>query len=185
MITITDSLQKLLYEKIVTDGLSATEATDALMGDWEAGFSGIEDSSMVDLLLTLVRPLISDKAKRIYRNHTRQLENRVFSDQPIKLKRVNPLTGETTDSDELMNWHEAQKRLLERSFNLPDGRWVRYSDSTAEDHEMRARWQDNRAASIQKDADRHDALAKLMRQHEVDTLGELDVELWRDLMPSS
>lgn len=180
---INESLQKELYVKIVNEGMDAEEATDNIMDEWESAFSTVDDQPLVVQLFGLVRPLINDKAKRIYRNHTRALEDRVFSDQPMKV-RVNRGTGEVTESEDFLNWHEAQKRLVERSFNLPDGRWVRYRDSTPEDHESRARWQRGRSESIAKDANRHEALAKLMRLHGADHLSDVDIDLWKGLISS-
>lgn len=180
--TVSDSLQRLLYFKIVTEGLTAEEATSEIMNEWDNAFSLVEDHGLVDQLFGLVRPLIADRAKRIYRNHTRALEDRVFSNKPLMVRRVNPLTGETTETSESVNWHEAQKQLLKRKFNLPDGRWVSYEESTPEDHDQRARWQQGRADSIIKDATRHLALADIMRQYEADRLGDLDVDLWKGLV---
>lgn len=181
----TITLQKLLYVKIVTDGMNAEEATDDIMNDWGNEFSPVENQLLVGQLFGLMRPLVSDRAKRIYRAHTRALEDRVFSAQPIVMRKVDPITGAVTSSTDDINWHEAQKHLVERSFNLPDGRWVKYADSTPEDHEQRARWQSGRANSIHKDAQRHERLAQLMREHDVERLGDLDVDLWKGIVASA
>lgn len=179
---ITDSLQKLLYVKIVGEGLDADTATDEIMDEWDGAFGTVQDRVLVDQIFGLVRPLISDRAKRIYRNHTRALEDRVFSDKPVMVRSINTGTGEVTESSQYLNWHEAQKQLLKRSFHLPDGRWVSYENSTPADHEQRAQWQRGRADSIAKDAERHDALAQLMRDNGVNRLGDLDIDLWKDLI---
>lgn len=179
------TLHKLLYVKIVAEGMTADEATEDIMSEWGDAFSPVEDQSLVGQLFGLMHPLVRDRAKRIYRAHTRALEDRVFSDQPIFMRKVDPVTGAVTKSIDDINWHEAQKHLVERSFNLPDGRWVKYSDSTPEDHEQRARWQSGRANSIHKDAERHQRLAELMREHDVERLGDLDVDLWKGIVTST
>jgi len=181
--TVHESVQKILYQKIVAEGLDAEKATDQVIVDFELAFGPITDQGLVDKLFGLVRPLIMDKAKRIYRNHTRALENKVFLDTPLVIRRIDMVSGQIIDlDDEPVDWAEAQKQLIRRKFNLPNGRWVTYEDSSPEDHEQRAKWQRGRAGSILEDAQRHEKLAQVMRANDVDRLGDLDADLWRNIL---
>jgi hypothetical protein len=180
-----NDIQRSLYFKIVVEGMDADDATEDVMNEFDSAFGLVNDQTLIDQMFGLVRPLIHDKAKRIYRNHTRALENKVFSDKPMTLHSIDRETGEVIESEEPIEWHEAQKKLVSRTFSLPNGTYVTYEDSTPEDHEQRARWQKGRASSIIEDAGRHERLAELMRSHGAERLGDLDLDLWRSIVDGS
>lgn len=180
--TVHDSIQRLIYTKVVIEGLNVDETTDEIMDYFEAAFESVEDQMLIISLLAMIRPLVAYRAKMTYRGRTRSLEDRVFSGKPISVRSIDRETGDIIKSEELINWHDAQKQLLLRGFPLPSGRWVTYEESTPEDHEERARWQRGRAESVAKDAERHENLARLMREHGVERLGDLDVDLWKDIV---
>jgi hypothetical protein len=160
------SINRILHQHIVYENMDAEEATQATLHELPQ-----------NEIFRLVEPLLHDRAKRIYRNHTRSIEDSVFAGAPLKQHHVNE-EGKTVTVEEPINWSDAQKQLLGRSFSLPDGRWVTYFDSTSNDHRMRATWQRGRADSIMEDANRHEKLAMLMDEEDAEKLGDIDPDKW-------
>lgn len=161
------SFNEVLYKYIVMDDMTPELAARTAMA-----------SCTAEELIELMFPLALDRAKRIARNHTRAYEDAVFSGSGTILH----ATDDGAETVEILNWSDTARRLLSLGFNLPDGRYVTYEDSTARDHRMRATWQRGRANSIVADAQRHEAIAAMMERHDVNRLGDLDVEVWQELV---
>lgn len=105
-----------------------------------------------------------DEARRIRRNKTRTIENRVFGGAG---RHLEVIVTEPRIVD-------VRAILAERRFDTGDGRYVRWDEATVADHQARIDSQKSLAESILKDAEHHERAIKLIRENDVETLGEVD-----------
>jgi hypothetical protein len=115
-------------------------------------------------LVEFVRPEVERLARNIERNRVRRIERRVL-----------PVTDGETSADSV-------GELVAQRFVLPDGRMVTWGDATAEDHELRAGWQRQRAREFLADVSRHEWAAELIRSSNVTCLNDLGISSPGDLV---
>lgn len=115
-------------------------------------------------LVEFVLPEVERLARNIERNRVRRIERRVL-----------PVTNGATRADSIAE-------LVAESFQTPDGRSVTWGDATAEDHELRAGWQRQRAGEFMADAARHEWAAELIRSSGVTCLNDLGISSPGDLV---
>jgi hypothetical protein len=110
-------------------------------------------SGQVDLLL----PILTDEVRRLRRRRVAWIERQTFGGQA---------GGEPAEGGWL--------RLLPESFVLPDGRMVTWGTATVEDHEARVEWLNGQIHALVSDVDRHEQAVKLIREHGVTCLAEIE-----------
>lgn len=112
----------------------------------------LRSSGQFDLLL----PVLADEIRRVRRAHVLRVERATFG----------PTGGEAAEGGWL--------RLLPEGFVLPDGRWVTWGEATVEDHEARIGWLTGQMEALGQDVDRHRQAIKVIRQHGVSCLAEVE-----------
>jgi len=100
-------------------------------------------------------PILADEVRRLRRRHVRQVEQQTFRGQS------EPAEG---------GW----LRLLPEFFTVPDGRMVTWGTATVEDHEARMEWLHGQIHALASDVDRHEQAVKLIREHGVTCLAEIE-----------
>lgn len=116
------------------------------------------DQLTPDQLRESVIPIAEGIARDVMRRNARTIEDDAFA-----------ISGEHDDLEAAISRDD----LLATRFALPDGRWVLWSEATAEDHLARAAMQDGLARSCSVDAERHRQAAALIEQRGVTCLAEI------------
>lgn len=106
-------------------------------------------SGQLDLLL----PILADEIRRIRRAQVRRIERRV---------------GESPSAQG--GWLQ----LLPEGFATVDGRFVTWGEATVEDHEGRIEWLQGQIEALGQDVERHQQAIKLIREHGVTCLAEVE-----------
>jgi hypothetical protein len=104
----------------------------------------------------LLVPLLTDEIRRLRRRHT------------LRVERGVKLASDAPAADG--GWLQ----LLEEGFATVDGRFVTWGEATVEDHESRLEWLRGQVAALNEDVDRHEQAIKLIREHGVTCLAEVE-----------
>lgn len=148
-----------LHEAIVA-GLSPEDA-------YAGAVKGVAKADLVEHF----RPVGVDEARGIRRALSRRIEDKVFGKAGRRLE-VSIEEREPVDIRSI---------LLGATFDV-GGRIVTWGSATVEDHEQRADEQEQRAASLTLDAERHRRAAKLLREAQAETLEDVETEELEDLL---
>lgn len=106
--------------------------------------------------LHLLLPILADEIRRVRRAHVLRVERATFR------KAGEPAEG---------GW----LRLLPEGFANPrTGRWVTWGQATVEDHEARIGWLTGQMEALGQDVDRHQQAIKIIREHGVTCLAEVE-----------
>lgn len=106
--------------------------------------------------LDLLLPVLADEVRRVRRAHVLRVERASFG----------------TDSKVAEGgW----LRLLPEGFANPrTGRWITWGNATVEDHEARIGWLTGQIDALGQDVDRHQRAIKVIREHGVSCLAEVE-----------
>jgi hypothetical protein len=105
---------------------------------------------------SLLVPILAKEIAQMRRRHVRGVEQKVR------------FTGEASAADG--GWLQ----LLPEGFAIPDGRFVTWAEATVEDHEARIEWLQGQIEALGQDVDRHQQAIKLIREHGVTCLAEVE-----------
>lgn len=145
---------RALLASLYDEGFAEDDAIDRVLVD-------ADEATMA----RFVRVAMRDVYRNLDRTRTRHAED------GVRTSAVGQTLGDAVSGP------AARAALMERSFSLPDGRFVEWLSATADDHRMRARWQRANATGARLDAELHEAAAAVIVEHGVTCLADLPEDL--------